>query len=123
MTALYENTVDVLSTWAATSDDAESARKRTLDLLADGPIAMTRAHRSGHVTASALIVGDDSRVLLCLHGRLGLPVALIDERLSSFEARGELLRAGPERRGKPAVDALAAVIILETWLSSRSTPA
>ncbi|MEU8655670.1 NUDIX hydrolase [Actinoplanes philippinensis] len=72
MTALYENTVDVLSSWAATSDDAELARKRTLDLLADGPVAMTRAHRLGHVTASALIVGDDSRVLLCLHGRLGL---------------------------------------------------
>ena len=72
MTTLYENAVDVLSTWTATSDDAELARKRTLDLLADGPAAMTRAHRAGHVTASALIVDDEKRVLLCLHGRLGL---------------------------------------------------
>ncbi|GAA4923932.1 NUDIX hydrolase [Actinoplanes utahensis] len=72
MTALYENTVDVLSTWTATSDDAELARKRTLDLLADGPAAMTRAHRIGHVTASALIVDDTERILLCLHGRLNL---------------------------------------------------
>lgn len=71
MTALYENTVDVLSTWAATSDEAELARKRTLDLLADGPVAMTRAHRAGHVTASALVVGEDARLLLCLHGRIG----------------------------------------------------
>ncbi len=33
---------------------------------------MTRAHRPGHVTASTLIVDEDRRVLLCLHGRLGL---------------------------------------------------
>jgi 8-oxo-dGTP pyrophosphatase MutT (NUDIX family) len=33
---------------------------------------MTRAHRAGHVTASALIVDDAGRLLLCLHGRLGL---------------------------------------------------
>ena len=72
MTSLYENAVDVLSTWAATSEDAEAARKRTLDLLADGPVAMTRAHRTGHVTASALVADDTGRVLLCLHGRLGL---------------------------------------------------
>jgi 8-oxo-dGTP pyrophosphatase MutT (NUDIX family) len=72
MSSLYENAVDVLSTWAATSDDAELARKRTLGLLADGPVAMTRAHRVGHVTASALVVDDAARVLLCLHGRLGL---------------------------------------------------
>ncbi len=72
MTALYENTVDVLTTWTATSDDAELARRRTLSLLADGPAAMTRAHRAGHVTASALILGGDRRILLCLHGRLDM---------------------------------------------------
>ncbi|GAA1602610.1 NUDIX hydrolase [Actinoplanes couchii] len=70
MSSLYENTVDVLTTWTATSDDAELARKRTLSLLADGPVATTRAHRAGHVTASALILDDQRRVLLCLHGRL-----------------------------------------------------
>jgi 8-oxo-dGTP pyrophosphatase MutT (NUDIX family) len=31
---------------------------------------MTRSHRPGHVTASALVIDDDGRVLLCLHGRL-----------------------------------------------------
>lgn len=72
MTTLYENTVDVLTSWNATSDDAELARGRTLALLADGPVAMTRAHRTGHVTASALIVDDKRQVLLCLHGRLNM---------------------------------------------------
>ncbi|GAA4597978.1 8-oxo-dGTP pyrophosphatase MutT (NUDIX family) [Actinoplanes octamycinicus] len=70
--SLYEDAVRVLTSWTATSDTAEANRKRTLGLLADGPVAMTRAHRAGHVTASALIVDDAGRVLLCLHGRLGL---------------------------------------------------
>ena len=56
--------------WEATSPEADLARKQTLELLAFGPAVMTRAHRPGHVTASALIVGADRRVLLCLHGRL-----------------------------------------------------
>ncbi|BAL86072.1 putative NUDIX hydrolase [Actinoplanes missouriensis 431] len=71
-TPLYEDAVRVLTGWTATSEDAELARKRTLALLADGPDAMTRAHRVGHVTASALVVDDAGRVLLCLHGRLGM---------------------------------------------------
>ncbi|MEV6299520.1 NUDIX hydrolase [Actinoplanes sp. NPDC051861] len=72
MTDLYQDAVQVLAAWTATSDEANLARKRTLDLLADGPAAMTRAHRAGHVTASALVVDGTGRVLLCLHGRLGM---------------------------------------------------
>jgi 8-oxo-dGTP pyrophosphatase MutT (NUDIX family) len=68
---LYDDAVRVLSDWQATSDGADVARKRARELLADGPVAMTRAHRTGHVTASALVVDGDGRVLLCLHGRLG----------------------------------------------------
>jgi 8-oxo-dGTP pyrophosphatase MutT (NUDIX family) len=69
---LHADAVRVLSAWPATSDEADVARKRTLELLAAGPVAMTRAHRAGHVTASALVVDGDGRLLLCLHGRLGL---------------------------------------------------
>ncbi|MFC4070754.1 NUDIX hydrolase [Actinoplanes subglobosus] len=104
MSALYENTVDVLSTWTATSADAELARKRTLDLLADGPVAMTRAHRAGHVTASALIVGDDRRVLLCLHGRLGLWMQLgghCEEGDATLAAAG--FREATEESGIPGL--------------------
>lgn len=67
---LYRDAVEVLTGWAATSDEAGLARKQTLELLADGPVAMTRAHRAGHVTASTLVVGADGRMLLCLHGRM-----------------------------------------------------
>jgi putative Holliday junction resolvase len=45
-----------------------------------------------------------------LHGRYGLPVFLVDERLTS-KAAAEL--AGGERA---KIDALAAKLILETWL-------
>src|ERR1700761_3753734 len=69
---LYDDAVAVLNGWEATSAEADVARKQTLELLQAGPVAMTRAHRAGHVTASALIVGADRRVLLCLHGRLGM---------------------------------------------------
>jgi 8-oxo-dGTP pyrophosphatase MutT (NUDIX family) len=68
---LHADAVRVLNEWAATSDEAALCRKRTVELLAAGPTAVTRAHRPGHVTASALVVDDAGRVLLCLHGRLG----------------------------------------------------
>ncbi len=56
-----------------------------------------------------------------LGGRLSLPVATVDERLSSFEARGEIMRSEQRPGARPEVDALAASLILETWLSSHST--
>lgn len=52
-----------------------------------------------------------------IRGRFGLPVHLIDERLTSIEARRELReRPGPRRSDRDPVDALAAALILETWL-------
>jgi 8-oxo-dGTP pyrophosphatase MutT (NUDIX family) len=68
--SLHTDAVDVLTRWNATTEEGDLARKRALELLTAGPVAMTRAHRPGHVTASALIVDGDGRLLLCLHGRL-----------------------------------------------------
>jgi putative holliday junction resolvase len=50
----------------------------------------------------------------------GIPVELCDERLSSFEAE-ERLKGLPVRRNrrKLAIDAVAASVILETWLRSQ----
>jgi 8-oxo-dGTP pyrophosphatase MutT (NUDIX family) len=67
---LHADAVAVLSGWAATSAEANEARRQTLELLSAGPVAVTRAYRPGHVTASTLIVGEDRRVLLCLHSRM-----------------------------------------------------
>lgn len=60
-----------------------------------------------------------------LHGMFGLQVAMVDERLSTFEAKQWQQRQGKNRgrgidevsyRDHP-VDDLAAVIILQTWLA------
>ena len=58
-----------------------------------------------------------------LEGRFRLPVHLIDERLTSIEARRQLsARPGFNRVAgdrHDAVDALAAALILETWLGEQ----
>lgn len=54
-----------------------------------------------------------------LHGRFGLPVHIVDETLTTFEAR-QLLYDDLNVRRKTylqAKDALAAQLILQTWLS------
>ncbi len=55
-----------------------------------------------------------------LHGRLGLPVEMVDERLSSFEAKQAAREQGHrgDYRSRP-VDSLAAEIILRSWLAAR----
>lgn len=58
-----------------------------------------------------------------LNGRFGLKVAMVDERLSTFEARGQSKNHSLRRTGsyqQSLVDDLAAVIILNTWLSDPS---
>lgn len=52
-----------------------------------------------------------------LHGRLGLPIAMVDERLSSFEAKQNSREQGHrgDFRQQP-VDSYAAELILQTWL-------
>lgn len=55
-----------------------------------------------------------------LHGRFGVQVALADERLSSFEARGDILDGGSRDFKAKDVDSRSAVIILESWLRESS---
>jgi putative pre-16S rRNA nuclease len=69
-------------------------------------------------------VGPQARAAQVFARRLeeatGIPVELCDERLSSFEAE-ERLKGIPVRRNrrKLAIDAIAASVILETWLRSQ----
>jgi putative Holliday junction resolvase len=84
----------------------------------------------GEWQPEALVVGlphdlDDSETEIAdrarrfsrqLHGRYRLPVHLMDERLTSMEAR----RHAPERlANRDHLDAIAAKLILETWLSEQ----
>ena len=51
-----------------------------------------------------------------LNGRFGVTVWMVDERLSTREAReqmGDRAKKGPD----PRVDSLAAALIIETWFS------
>ena len=53
-----------------------------------------------------------------LHGRLGLPVEMTDERLSSFEAKQNRQEQGHRGNFKAEpVDSYAAELILKTWLA------
>ena len=51
-----------------------------------------------------------------LEGRFGLNVHLVDERLTSLEARRQL---GKDVTSLEEIDAMAAKLILETWLSEQ----
>lgn len=52
-----------------------------------------------------------------LEARFGLPVHLVDERLSTVEARAQLFAEGGYRKIKQTqIDSIAACIILEQWM-------
>ncbi len=56
-----------------------------------------------------------------LHRRFLLPVALADERLTSVEAESLLRETGHNSKSaKPLLDAVAAQLILQFWLDTRS---
>ncbi|RLK51399.1 putative Holliday junction resolvase [Alkalispirillum mobile] len=55
-----------------------------------------------------------------LHGRHGLRVELVDERLSSHEAEARLAERGGRGARQPgALDSEAARVILETWFNQQ----
>ena len=57
-----------------------------------------------------------------LGAALGMPVALHDERLSTFEAEGRLRERGvPARDQRGLIDAEAAAVILQSWLDAGAT--
>lgn len=57
-----------------------------------------------------------------LHGRFGLPVDLVDERLTSAEAESRMREAGTDtRRHRAQVDAVAAQIILQSYFDTHGT--
>jgi len=56
-----------------------------------------------------------------LHGRFAIPVEMVDERLSTVEARARLFEQGGYKAlEKGAVDNASAVIILESWFAENN---
>ena len=53
-----------------------------------------------------------------LKGRYNLPVEMVDERLTSHEAETELATRGG-KTAKADIDALAAALILQSWLDQQ----
>ncbi|CAH0992935.1 Putative pre-16S rRNA nuclease [Sinobacterium norvegicum] len=56
-----------------------------------------------------------------IHGRFGVTVTTVDERLSSYEAKGQIIQhSGRRDFGDNTVDAVAAQIIVQDWLNLQS---
>ena len=57
-----------------------------------------------------------------LHGRYNRPYHMMDERLSSYEAKGQVIARGGNRNFKEnSVDGLAAQMILESWFAEQAS--
>jgi putative holliday junction resolvase len=57
-----------------------------------------------------------------LHGRFGLPVQMVDERLSTREAKWEARARGHKGNyAQSPIDSIAARIILEAWLAAQQS--
>tara|TARA_B100000497_G_C7436902_1_gene272244 strand:+ start:114 stop:533 length:420 start_codon:yes stop_codon:yes gene_type:complete len=56
-----------------------------------------------------------------LHGKFGVEVAMVDERLTTFTAKEQYQTKNQRYKHKKIlVDDIAAVLILETWLADQS---
>ncbi|HEX4755541.1 MAG TPA: Holliday junction resolvase RuvX [Candidatus Dormibacteraeota bacterium] len=57
-----------------------------------------------------------------LHRRTGLPVEMWDERFTTVAAERSMIAAGQRRaRRRETIDAVAATLLLQSWLDSRRT--
>ncbi|MBL8453932.1 MAG: Holliday junction resolvase RuvX [Zoogloea sp.] len=107
---------------AVISEEANAARFAAIEaILAEWkPTALVvglPTHMDGSEHA---MTGRCRRFANQLHGRYGLPVTLVDERLSSAEAEERLSEAGHQgwRKQKPRLDSTAAQIILLQYFES-----
>ncbi|MGH7721650.1 MAG: Holliday junction resolvase RuvX [Candidatus Dormibacteria bacterium] len=58
-----------------------------------------------------------------LHAHTGLPVEMWDERFTTVAAERSLIAAGRRRvQRRRSVDAVAASLLLQSWLDSRASP-
>ena len=109
-----------LATWTRTNRRRDLSRLRTLcrEHAVSGIVVGWPLHLDG--TASEM-AEEAARFAERVREHLGLPVELMDERLSSWEAKraiGESVPGGRvSRQGKRALDDVAAAVILRDYLS------
>ncbi|HAS50628.1 MAG TPA: Holliday junction resolvase RuvX [Gammaproteobacteria bacterium] len=100
--------------------DWEAIARLMVEWRPDGLVVGVPRHADD--TANAMT---DAALRFCrqLHGRFHLPVATMDERLSSWEAEQRQSATTGRRRKNPAhLDAQAAAVILETAFNPRFNP-
>jgi putative Holliday junction resolvase len=103
---------------AAIAEEATEARFAAIArLVAEwrpaGFVVGLPRHRDGGEHVVARLAGKFARRL---QARFGLPVAFVDETLTSAEAASRLREAGARGPGKGGLDAHAATLILQSYL-------
>ncbi len=77
-----------------------------------------------HITGEAgEMAHEASRFAERLKKHLGIPAELVDERLTTWEAKQTVLAAGPSRRKHGSLDDIAAAILLRDYLQRYGSPA
>lgn len=109
---------------AAIDEEANEARFAAIDrLVAEwnpaGFVVGLPRHADGGEHDVARLAGKFARRL---SARFGLPVAFVDETLSSAQASGLLREAGGRAGRGPGLDAQAAAVILQSYLDDLTRP-
>jgi putative holliday junction resolvase len=105
-----------LATWNRTNRRRDLARLR--ELVRHHAVQRIVVGLPLHMDGQPSEMSEEaSRFAARLKKEFGLPVDLLDERLSSWEAEREARRAGSR---SPAIDALAAAVILREYLARQS---
>jgi putative Holliday junction resolvase len=109
---------------AAIAEEATEARLTAIGrLVAEwrpaGFVVGLPRHADGGEHEVARLAGKFARRL---NARFGLPVAFVDETLTSAEAGARLREAGGRAKGKGDLDAHAATVILQSYLDQMNRP-
>jgi putative Holliday junction resolvase len=99
--------------------DIEVLRRRLAELEITHVIVGLPLNMDGSIGPMARAA---TRFADSLREATGLTVELFDERLTSFEAERRMREMPQMSRRARSVDAIAASVILESWLSSRPAP-
>jgi putative Holliday junction resolvase len=109
---------------AAIAEEATEARFAAIERLVGewhpaGFVVGLPRHADGGEHEVARLAGKFARRL---QARFGLPVAFVDETLTSAEAASRLRDAGARPAGKGELDAHAAAVILQSYLDDLNRP-